>query len=100
MSQAVPCVRYDTPGADDPELRAVLADATRRAGWPIDPLLRGLYYHDKQLLVTWRDASARDLGANALGAVWRARSAGSQILHLLPLDEDYDYQEDVADDPT
>jgi hypothetical protein len=78
-------------------LRAVLADAGKRAGRDLRPLLRSLYNYDGQLLATWQDADAREAGSSALSAAWQERMGESWILHLVPSDEDYDYQEDVVD---
>lgn len=97
MSSSVPCTRHDQAGTDDPILRAVLAEASRRAGRNLDPLIRALYNYDGQLLATWRDPAAREVGAEALTGAWQERMGETRILHLVPTEEDYDYQEDVVD---
>lgn len=97
MQMKPPCTRHDRAGTDDPRLRAVLADASARAGQDLSPVLRSLYDHDEQLLVTWRDCMARMAFSTMLTTAWRDHSEGGQILHLIPSDDGYDYQEDVVD---
>ena len=50
-----------------------------------------------QVRAWWRDADARVTGADALTAAWQERMGETRILHLVPTEEDYDYQEDVVD---
>ena len=97
MSALIPCTRHDRPGADDPLLREILADASHRAGRDLGGELVALYDYAGQLLASWRDAAARAASSNALGAAWRSRMGDASLLHLVPSEEDYDYQEDVVD---
>jgi hypothetical protein len=92
-----PCIRHDRVGTDNPLLREILADAGTRTAADLNPFVRALYDYDGHLLATWRNTDARERYAGALTAAWRARMGGSSILHLVPSDDDYDYQEDVVD---
>lgn len=97
MSALPPCTRHDRPGAEDADLRDVLGEASRRAGRDCGPLLRALSNYDGRLLATWRDAAARQISRQALGDAWKDRTGDGTVLHLVPSDEEYDYQEDVVD---
>jgi hypothetical protein len=97
MQMETPCTRHDRAGIGDPRLRAVLADANTRAGRDLSPVLRSLYDYDDHLLVTWRDRAARLAFSAMLTDAWHERVADGRILHLIPSDDGYDYQEDVVD---
>ena len=99
MAERPLCTRHDRPGTEDPELLAILGDAETRAGRELGGLLAVMYNHDGQLLATWRNTEARDLFAPALTAAWQDAMDGAGILNLVPTDEQYDYQEDVMENP-
>jgi hypothetical protein len=56
-----------------------------------------LYDYDGHLLVTWRDDAGREKFSAAMTAAWRDRVGDGRILHLIPSEDAYDYQEDVVD---
>ncbi len=96
-TDSVPCTRYDRSGTDDPVLREVLRDAGVRAGRDLSPYLRALYTHNDELIATWRARPDRATWSEMLSAAWRDKVGESRILHLIPTDDDYDFQEDVVD---
>jgi len=97
---SLPCVRHDQPGTDNPRLRAILADASQRAGRDLGDELASLYDYNDYLLATWRTHEARRLWSPALTAAWAAGLGdGSPILHLLSSQEDADLANDAIDKP-
>jgi hypothetical protein len=100
MLAQIPCTRHDRTGTADPLPGSVLAQASKHAERDIAPLLRSLYAYDGELVATWRDFASREAGLPALSAAWQACMGDTRMLHLVPHDEDYDYQEDVVDNGT
>ncbi|MCT2401217.1 hypothetical protein [Novosphingobium mangrovi (ex Huang et al. 2023)] len=95
----IPCTRHDRVGTDDPLLRRVLAGAGTRHGCELTPLLLALYMHEGQLLATWKCRKDLKSGSAALDAAWHAEEGEGTILHLVPSDAEYDYQEEVMENP-
>lgn len=92
-----PCIKFDQPGAADDRLRQALRAASELAKTDLGDHLDSLYDYDGQLWATWRSSTPRENHAGALTRAWVDLAGASRVVHLLSLDDQYDYQEDVLD---
>lgn len=93
----IPCARFDRPGDQDGRLVASLDEASETVGIDLTTQIRSLYDYDGQLWATWNDEPTRSSYAHALTQAWHDAGGGQRTVHLLVVDEQYDYQEDVLD---
>lgn len=93
----VPCIKHDQAGISDKRLRVALADANTLAGVDLGEHLHALYDFHDQLWATWRSDDPRKRHAAALTRAWRALAGEARVVHLVSVDDQYDYQEDVLD---
>ena len=99
MIAAIPCISHGKPGADDERLLEALALA-RKLDEDVASGLASLVDFDGRLLATWHSEAARSNHAAALTKAWSQITGSDGALHLVPTDEDYDYQEDCMNDPS
>jgi hypothetical protein len=92
---AVPCTRHGEAGVEDPRLVELLNAAQLRIDANLAAHLRSLNAFNGQLWVTWKDDASRATFARIIDQSWRALDETGPTIHLIPLDESYDYQEDV-----
>jgi len=93
MLETIPCVRDGQVGASDSELMSLLTAFIRTAP-SADHAIASLYaQHDGEIWATWGSEHARAELAPTLSALCRER--GEHVRHVVSVDEDYDYQEDV-----
>ena len=97
MSGPIPLVRHGEPSTADPRLAEALAIA-QAAEVDAARGLVSLLDYDGQLWATWRNAAARSAGAGGLTRAWAQAGGERGALHLVPSEEDYDYQEDCMND--
>jgi hypothetical protein len=93
----VPCTRYDAPGDDDARLLSALALASRDGAHDLSTELLSLYDYKGVLLATWKDEQVRGAYQEELSRAWETVGGSGRTMHLLSVDEQYDYQEDVLD---
>ena len=93
----IPCIKYDQPGTADKRLRTALRNADKLAGTDLGPHLHALYDYNEQLWATWRADTSRKSHAAALTQAWRELADNARVVHLISVDDEYDYQEDVLD---
>ena len=93
-----PCIRHGTNGIEDPRIKHALAEAQVRGAIAVENDLVSLVDYDGQLWATWRNAQLGQRHGAALAAAW-ARVGGERgALHLVRIDEDFDYQEDCMNE--
>ncbi len=97
MSRPIPLVRHGHASTQDPRLVETLAIAYA-AGLGADDRLISLLDYEDQLWATWRDRDARAAGAGFLTRAWTQAGGIRGALHLVPSEDDYDYQEDCMND--
>jgi hypothetical protein len=97
MTGSIPMVRHGVASTTDARLAETLSIAQ---GLGVDPArgLVSLLDYDGQLWATWRDTAARAAGAGGLTRAWAEAGGERGALHLVPSEEDYDYQEDCMND--
>lgn len=93
----VSCTRYDEPGDQNARLLAALHRASGESSEELSGHVTSLYDYDGQLWATWRSAEPREAHGEALTRAWKAVAGEQRVLHLLVVEEQYDYQEDVLD---
>ena len=93
----IPCIKHDTPGVADKRLRTALGNAAKLAGHDLGQHLHALYDYQNQLWATWRADEPRKTYAGALTSAWRELAGDARVVHLVSVDDEYDYQEDVLD---
>lgn len=95
-----PCIRHGTSGIDDPRIKQALADTRDRQGTAIEQDLVSLVDYDGQLWATWRSAPLGQRHGMALADAWTRVGGERGALHLVRIEEDFDYQEDCMNDAT
>ena len=93
-----PCIRHGTSGIEDPRIKQALADARDRGGIAVENNLVSLVDYDGQLWATWRNAQLGQRHGPALADAWAQAGGERGALHLVRIDEDFDYQEDCMND--
>lgn len=91
----IPCIRHGHPSAHDPRLVELLAAARELSGEDLRTHLESLLDYDGCLWATWREESARELFAPELTRAWERLGGEQGALHLIVVNDQYDYQEDV-----
>ena len=97
-----PCIRHGTSGIENPRIKQALAEARNRGGIAAEGDLVSLVDYDGQLWATWRNAQLGQRHGAALADAWTRAGGERGALHLVRIDEDFDYQEDCmneADEP-
>jgi hypothetical protein len=94
-SGTIPCTRHGKAGARDERLVQLLEAAQLGSDPNLVTHLRSLNDFNGQLWATWKDDASRTRFAPLLDQTWRALGETGPTLHLIPVDESYDYQEDV-----
>ena len=89
-----PCIRHGTSGIEDSRIRQALAEARDRWGVAVENDLVSLVDYDGQLWATWRDAQLGQRHGTALADAWSKAGGERGAVHLVCIDEDFDYQED------
>ena len=89
-----PCIRHGTSGIEDPRIRQALAAAREQSGIALENDLVSLVDYDGQLWATWRNAQLGQRHGAALAEAWSKAGGERGALHLVRIDEDFDYQED------
>ena len=93
-----PCIRHGTSGIEDPRIKQALAGARGQGGVAVEEDLVSLVDYDGQLWVTWRNAQLGQRHGAELADAW-ARVGGERgALHLVRIDDDFDYQEDCMNE--
>jgi hypothetical protein len=95
ISRAIPCTRHGEAGVQDERLVNLLESAQRCSDENLVAHLRSLNGFNGQLWATWKDDASRTRFARLIDQSWRALGETGPTLHLIPVDESYDYQEDV-----
>ena len=95
-----PCIRHGTNGIDDPRIRQALAATPDAEGSAIEKHLVSLVDYDGQLWATWRSAQLGQRHGAALANSWAGVGGERGALHLIRIEEDFDYQEDCMNDAT
>ena len=94
----VPCIKYDQAGITDQRLLTALSNASKVSGADLRAYLHALYDYNDQLWATWKLDEPRKQHAATLTKAWRELVSGdARVVHLVSVDEPYDYQEDVLD---
>ena len=93
-----PCIRHGTSGIEDPRIKQAIAEAQARGAIAIEEDLVSLVDYYGELRATWRNAQLGQRHGAALADAW-ARVGGERgALHLVRIDEDFDYQEDCMNE--
>ena len=93
-----PSIRHGTSGIEDPRIKQALAEAQARGAIAVEEDLVSLVDYYGQLWATWRNAQLGQRHGAALADAW-ARVGGERgALHLVRIDEDFDYQEDCMNE--
>jgi hypothetical protein len=92
---AIPCTRHGEATIRDERLIELFQAAQRRVATNLAAHVRSLHDFNGQLWVTWKDGASRTGFAQFIDQSWRALGETGPILHLIPVDDAYDYQEDV-----
>jgi hypothetical protein len=95
LSSAIPCTRHGKAGARDERLVELLESAHLSSDANLVAHLRSLNDFNGQLWATWKDDASRTRFARLIDQSWRALGETGPTLHRIPVDESYDYQEDV-----
>ena len=99
MATKVPCVRHGVVGTNDSSLVQLLRTAAPRVslelGMDLSLAVSSVTRYDDSVWVIWTDDASRARCSAILDETWRALGATSTVLHLIPCDEPYDYEEDV-----
>ena len=95
-----PCIRHGTNGIDNPRIKQALADTRDRHRSAIEEDLVSLVDYDGQLWATWRSAQLGQRHGAALADAWAGVGGERGALHLVRIEEDFDYQEDCMNDAT
>ena len=93
-----PCIRHGTSGIADSRITQALADARDRGGIAVENNLLSLVDYDGQLWATWANAQLGQRHGPALADAWAQAGGERGALHLVRIDEDFDYQEDCMND--
>ena len=93
-----PCIRHGTRGIQDPRIKQALAAARDRGGVTVEHDLVSLVDYDGQLWATWRNAQLGQSYGPALADAWSQVGGERGALHLVRIDEDFDYQEDCMNE--
>ena len=93
-----PCIRHGTSGIEDRRIRQALAEARDRGAIAVEHDLVSLVDYDGQLWATWRNAQLGQRHGAALADAWARVGGDRGALHLVRIDEDFDYQEDCMNE--
>ena len=93
-----PCIRHGTSGIEDPRIRQALAEARDRSGIALENHLVSLVDYDGQLWATWRNARLGQRYGAALTDAWSQAGGERGALHLVCIDDDFDYQDDCMNE--
>ena len=93
-----PCIRHGTSGIEDPRIKQALAEARDRGAGAVEDDLVSLVDYDGQLWATWRNAQLRQHHGAALAKAWASVGGERGAVHLIRVDEDFDYQEDCMNE--
>ena len=93
-----PSIRHGTSGIEDPRIRQALAETRDRSGIAVENYLVSLVDYDGQLWATWRNARLGQRHGAALADAWSKAGGERGALHLVCVDEDFDYQEDCMNE--
>ncbi len=93
-----PSIRHGANGIEDPRIRQALAEAGDRSGLALENHLVSLVDYDGQLWATWRNARLGQCYGAALADAWSHAGGERGALHLVRIDEDFDYQEDCMNE--
>lgn len=89
----IPLIRHGSPETQDPQLSEILREA-EVAHTGTSEALRSMYLLEgPEIWVTWSTARDRARFSGPLTDICRRK--GFNVRHLVPVDEQYDYQEDV-----
>jgi hypothetical protein len=92
---AVPCTRHGEAGVCDRRLVELLTTAQSSVDAILAAHLRSLTDFNGQLWVTWKDGASRTKFGRIIDQSWQALGETGPTIHLIPVDDSYDYQEDV-----
>lgn len=95
---SIPCIKHGTSGIADARLRDTL-ELSCRNGPKLLQELSSLVDFEGQLWATWHDEAGRGRHSGALTEAWAKISGHANVMHLVPTDENFDYQEDCMNDP-
>lgn len=93
MNEPIPCIRADEPGASNERLRALVTAAEQLAGASLAGTLVSVYEHAGFLFVSWRDPAAREMGSRFVTQALHDSRPGTACNHLVPGDQDVEYDE-------
>lgn len=93
MSEPIPCIRADEPGASNERLRALVTAAEQLAGTSLAGTLVSIYEHAGFLFVSWRDPAARETWSRFVTQALHDSRPGTACNHLVPGDQDVEYDE-------
>jgi hypothetical protein len=93
-----PCIKHGIRGIADARVVAVLDAGSRAAGVPLAGPIESMIDFDGQLWTTWRSDADRDTLARHIDLAWAQYEDGRGTLHLIRIDDDYDYQEDCMNE--
>lgn len=97
---SLPCIRHGSSGIDDPRIKRALAQTRDTGGAAIEKHLVSLVDYDGQLWATWRHAQLGQRYGATLADAWSRAGGERGALHLVRIEEDFDYQEDCMNDAT
>jgi predicted restriction endonuclease len=98
MKASIPCIKHGVSGTADVRLHKTLElSGVNRA--KLLQELSSLVDFDGQLWATWRDEAGRRCYSEAITKAWAKISGAANVKHLIPSDENFDYQEDCMNDP-
>jgi hypothetical protein len=90
---ATPCIRHGVADTHDPDLSAILDELHRERPASVDAIGSLYLLEGGEVWATWHDGGDRSMFAPVLTDI--CSRFGHQSRHLVPVDLDYDYQEDV-----
>jgi hypothetical protein len=91
----IPCTRHGECGTRDERLIELLRAAQRTVAADLAPHVRSLHDFNGQLWMTWKNEVSRSQFAAVFDQHWQALGETGPTIHLIPVDDAYDYQEDV-----
>jgi hypothetical protein len=91
----IPCTRHGESGIRDERLIELFEAAQRSVATNLAAHVRSLHDFNGQLWVTWKNNVSRTEFAPVIDQNWRALGETGPTIHLIPVDDSYDYQEDV-----
>jgi hypothetical protein len=94
-AETIPCTRHGECGTRDEGLIELFRAAQHAAAANLAPHVRSLHVFNGQLWVTWKNGRSRSQFAAVFDQNWRTLGESGATIHLIPVDDDYDYQEDV-----